>query len=214
MPRRRILVVDDDRLQRTTLRGVLERHGWDVVGEAGDGRTAVEMATRLTPDVVLMDLDMPVMNGVEATRRIREAAPGAEVVVLTVFDDRTVFEALRAGAGGYLLKGTPLREIVTAIEQALAGGSPISPRVARLVLASFSDSTVRPAAAPGAAVELTPREREVLALLVDGETSASLAAALGISLHTANAHIRSIYRKLEVRSRSQAVGRALRDRLL
>jgi DNA-binding NarL/FixJ family response regulator len=213
LPRRRILVVDDDRLQRTTLRGVLEREGWDVVGEAGDGRTAVDMATTLMPDVVLMDLDMPVMNGVEATRQIRGAAPKIEVVVLTVFDDRTVFEALRAGAGGYLLKGTPLREIVTAIEQALEGGSPISPRVARLVLASFAERSVRPAPA-AAMVDLTPREREILALLVDGETSASLAASLGISLHTANAHIRSIYRKLEVRSRSQAVSRALRDRLV
>lgn len=207
------MLVDDDPLQRRALADMLAREGWVIAGEAGDGRTAVEIAVRLAPDVVLMDLDMPVMNGVEATREIRRSAPSIEVVVLTVFDDRTVFEALRAGASGYLLKGTPLLEIVAGIEQALAGGSPISPRVARLVLGSFSERSVRPAAAQPAG-ELTAREREILALLVEGETSASLASALGVSLHTANAHIRNIYRKLEVTSRAQAVTRALRDKLL
>lgn len=214
MPKKRILLVDDDAVQRKTLREVMVREGWLVVGEAGDGRTGVELALDLKPDVVLMDLDMPVLGGVEATRAIRRAEHAIEVVVLTVFDDRTVFEALKAGASGYLLKGTPLRQIVAGVEEALAGGSPISPRVARLVLGAFAERQVRPVVRADENTELTGREREILALLVEGETSASLADRLGISLHTANAHIRNIYRKLEVSSRAQAVSRALRDGLV
>jgi DNA-binding NarL/FixJ family response regulator len=211
---RRIVLVDDDEILRLSLRAAFTRAGWQVVGEAADGRAGVDLAASQRPHVVLMDLSMPNMDGIEATRAIRAAAPETEVVVLTVTEDRTVFDALKAGASGYLLKGTPLTEVVDAVEQAMAGGSPISPKIARLILGEF---TTREEAEPQpkpAGVDLTPRETEILRMLVDGQTAAALADKLCISVHTANAHVRNIYRKLEVTSRAQAVSKALRDKLL
>ena len=210
---RRIVLVDDDEILRLSLRAAFTRAGWKVVGEAADGRKGVEVALSEKPHVVLMDLSMPNMHGIEATRAIRAMAPETEVVVLTVTEDRTVFDALKAGASGYLLKGTPLTEVVDAVEQAMSGGSPISPRIARLILGEFTArDEPQPKAAAG--VELTPRETEILRMLVDGQTAAALADKLCISVHTANAHVRNIYRKLEVTSRAQAVSKALRDKLL
>ncbi len=214
MELRRIVLVDDDEILRLSLRAAFTRAGWQVVGEAADGRAGVDLAASQHPHVVLMDLSMPNMDGIEATRAIRAAAPETEVVVLTVTEDRTVFDALKAGASGYLLKGTPLTEVVDAVEQAMAGGSPISPKIARLILGEF---TTREEAEPQpkpAGVDLTPRETEILRMLVDGQTAAALADKLCISVHTANAHVRNIYRKLEVTSRAQAVSKALRDKLL
>ena len=210
---RRIVLVDDDEILRLSLRAAFTRAGWQVVGEADDGRKGVEVALNERPHVVLMDLSMPNMTGIEATRAIRAAASDTEVVVLTVTEDRTVFDALKAGASGYLLKGTPLTEVVDLVEQAMAGGSPISPKIARLILGEFSGREAEPQARPSG-VELTPRETEILRMLVDGQTAAALADKLCISVHTANAHVRNIYRKLEVTSRAQAVSKALRDKLL
>lgn len=210
---RRIVLVDDDEILRLSLRAAFTRAGWQVVGEADDGRKGVEVALSERPHVVLMDLSMPNMTGIEATRAIRAAASDTEVVVLTVTEDRTVFDALKAGASGYLLKGTPLTEVVDLVEQAMAGGSPISPKIARLILGEFSGREAEPQARPSG-VELTPRETEILRMLVDGQTAAALADKLCISVHTANAHVRNIYRKLEVTSRAQAVSKALRDKLL
>ena len=208
------MLVDDDEILRLSLRAAFTRAGWQVVGEAADGRAGVEIAASERPHVVLMDLSMPNMDGIEATRVIRATAPETEVVVLTVTEDRTVFDALKAGASGYLLKGTPLTEVVDAVEQAMAGGSPISPRIARLILGEFTTrEEIEPQPKP-AGVELTPRETEILRMLVDGQTAAALADKLCISVHTANAHVRNIYRKLEVTSRAQAVSKALRDKLL
>ena len=209
---RRIVLIDDDEILRLSLRAAFTRAGWEVAGEAADGRTGVEVAVSTRPHVVLMDLSMPAMHGIEATRAIRAAAPETEVVVLTVTEDRTVFDALKAGASGYLLKGTPLTEVVEAVQQAMAGGSPISPRIARMILGEFTTPPEPQAKASG--VELTPRETEILRMLVDGQTAAALADKLCISVHTANAHVRNIYRKLEVTSRAQAVSKALRDKLL
>ena len=210
---RRIILVDDDEILRLSLRAAFTRAGWQVVAEAADGKTGLDVAINERPHVVLMDLSMPNMGGIEATRAIRAAAPETEVVVLTVTEDRTVFDALKAGASGYLLKGTPLDQVVDLVEQALAGGSPISPKIARLILGEFSDRDQSPPAKP-LGVELTPRETEILRMLVDGQTAAALADKLCISVHTANAHVRNIYRKLEVTSRAQAVSKALRDNLL
>jgi len=210
---RRVLLVEDDEVLRVALETVLVRAGWEVVGAATNGREGVALAVKHRPAMVLMDLSMPVMDGIEATRAIRLAAPDVQVIVLTVTADRTVFDALKAGAIGYLLKGTPLNEIVDGLDDAAAGGSPISPSIARMVLAEFSRP--QPAQAPEAAqTNLSPRELEILRLLVDGETAASIADRLGISVHTANSHVRNIYTKLEVSSRAQAVSRALRDRLV
>ena len=210
---RRIIFVDDDEILRLSLRAAFTKAGWMVVGDAPDGKSGVELAIGERPHVVLMDLTMPNMGGIEATRAIRAMAPETEVVVLTVTEDRTVFDALKAGASGYLLKGTPLDQVVEAVEQALAGGSPISPKIARLILGEFNDRDQGPPA-KHAGVELTPRETEILRMLVDGQTAAALADKLCISVHTANAHVRNIYRKLEVTSRAQAVSKALRDKLL
>lgn len=211
---RRIVLVDDDEILRLSLKAAFARAGWQVVGEAADGRIGVEVAVSERPHVVLMDLSMPNMHGIEATRAIRALAPETEVVVLTVTEDRTVFDALKAGASGYLLKGTPLTEVVDAVEQAMAGGSPISPRIARLILGEFTAREEEAQQPKPAGVELTPRETEILRMLVDGQTAAALADKLCISVHTANAHVRNIYRKLEVTSRAQAVSKALRDKLL
>ena len=210
---RRIILVDDDEILRLSLRAAFTRAGWKVVGEAADGKTGVDLAITERPHVVLMDLSMPNMGGIEATRAIRAMAPETEVVVLTVTEDRTVFDALKAGASGYLLKGTPLDQVVDMVEMAMAGGSPISPRIARLILGEFNDRDQSPPA-KHAGVELTPRETEILRMLVDGQTAQSLADKLCISVHTANAHVRNIYRKLEVTSRAQAVSKAIRDKLL
>jgi DNA-binding NarL/FixJ family response regulator len=210
---RRIVLVDDDEILRLSLRAAFTRAGWKVVAEAPDGKSGVDIALSERPHVVLMDLSMPNMGGIEATRAIRAMAPETEVVVLTVTEDRTVFDALKAGASGYLLKGTPLDQVVDMVEQAMAGGSPISPKIARLILGEFSDRDQSPPA-KHAGVELTPRETEILRMLVDGQTAAALADKLCISVHTANAHVRNIYRKLEVTSRAQAVSKALRDKLL
>ena len=214
MELRRIVLVDDDEILRLSLRAAFTRAGWHVVGEAADGRAGVDLAASQHPHVVLMDLSMPNMDGIEATRAIRAAAPETEVVVLTVTEDRTVFDALKAGASGYLLKGTPLTEVVDAVEQAMAGGSPISPKIARLILGEFTAREETEPQPKPAGVDLTPRETEILRMLVDGQTAAALADKLCISVHTANAHVRNIYRKLEVTSRAQAVSKALRDKLL
>ena len=211
---RRIVLVDDDEILLLSLRAAFTRAGWQVVGEAADGKKGVEVSVSERPHVVLMDLSMPNMHGIEATRAIRAMAPETEVVVLTVTEDRTVFDALKAGASGYLLKGTPLTEVVDAVEQAMAGGSPISPRIARLILGEFTAREEEPQQPKPPGVELTPRETEILRMLVDGQTAAALADKLCISVHTANAHVRNIYRKLEVTSRAQAVSKALRDKLL
>lgn len=208
------MLVDDDEILRLSLHAAFTRAGWQVVGEAADGRAGVDLAASQHPHVVLMDLSMPNMDGIEATRAIRATAPETEVVVLTVTEDRTVFDALKAGASGYLLKGTPLTEVVDAVEQAMAGGSPISPKIARLILGEFTTRGETEPLPKPAGVELTPRETEILRMLVDGQTAAALADKLCISVHTANAHVRNIYRKLEVTSRAQAVSKALRDKLL
>ena len=210
---RRVVIVDDDEVLRVALDSVLTRAGWTVVGQATNGREAVAVALAKRPDVVLMDLSMPVMDGIEATREIRVAAPDIAVIVLTVTADATVFDALKAGAVGYLVKGRPLQEIVDGIEIAAAGGSPLSPRVARMVLEEFTRrGDHHPKHRP--TVSLSPREHEILRLLVDGHTAAAVADRLCISVHTANAHVRNIYAKLEVTSRAQVVARALHEGLV
>jgi DNA-binding NarL/FixJ family response regulator len=204
----RVLLCDDHAVVREGLARLLERaDGIDVVGTAADGAEGVTAAVALRPDVVLMDLAMPNVDGIAATRRIRAEAPGTGVVVLTSFSDATrIHDALDAGALGYLLKDAEAAEVVRAIRAAARGESPLDPRVARAVLARGTT----PAALSG----MTAREREVLALLGTGLANKAIARRLGISEATVKAHLTRIFRQLGVTDRTQAAIWAREHRLV
>jgi DNA-binding NarL/FixJ family response regulator len=201
-----VLLVDDQRLLRAGLRQILTSEGFEVVGEAGDGREAVEASRRERPDVVLMDIRMPNMDGLEATRLILAAPePRPRVLVLTTFDlDEYVYEALRAGASGFLLKDAPEDQLAAAIRVIADGGSLFAPTVTRRLVEEFTrrSSHREP---PPALAELTAREREVLGLLARALSNQEIAAELVVSEHTARTHVARILAKLDLRDRVQAV---------
>lgn len=211
----RVLLADDHTLFRSSLRSLLEAREIEVVGEAGDGLQAVTLAVRLRPDLVLMDLSMPVLNGIEATKLLAAQAPEVKVVVLTAsMEDEDLFEALRAGAHGYLLKNLEADSFFDLLDRALAGEPALTPQLSRKVLQAFSKrETARPV--PEAPDTLTEREREVLELLVDGITSnRQLARRLEVTENTVKFHVRNILDKLHLHNRAQAVSHALRHRLV
>jgi DNA-binding NarL/FixJ family response regulator len=201
-------VVDDEALLRTAFSSLIDAEDdMEVVGEAVDGSNAVEQASRLSPDVVVMDVRMPVMDGIEATRQITsfETAKPARVLILTTFDlDEYVFEALRAGASGFALKSRPLEELLSAIRVIAAGEALLAPSVTRRLIARFADR-VAPARAPRELDSLTEREREVLALVARGLSNAELAEALHVSVPTAKTHVSRVLTKLGARDRTQLV---------
>jgi DNA-binding NarL/FixJ family response regulator len=205
----RIVVADDHPLFRDGLRALIESMpDAELVGEASTGQEAVELATRLRPEVVLMDLQLPGRNGIEATRAIGEAAPDVAVLVLTMFEDEdSVFAAMRAGARGYLLKGADQDELMGAIEAVARGQAIFGPGVARRVIAFFAAA---PAHARGAQPfpELTDREREVLELIAQGRANATIAQRLGIAEKTVRNHVSIVFNKLQVVDRAQAIVRA------
>ena len=202
----RVLVVDDEQLVRTGLRMILSSEDdIDVVGEARDGQEAVERATTLRPDVVLMDIRMPGMDGLQATRRIRERTEAPRVVILTTFDlDEHVFEALRAGASGFLLKDTPGDTLVAAIRAAVGGEALLAPSVTRRLIEAYVARPEAPTVTPRLG-DLTEREREVLTLLARGRSNAEIAADLVIGEATVKTHVARVLDKLGVRDRVQAV---------
>jgi DNA-binding NarL/FixJ family response regulator len=203
----RVLVADDHPAFRRGLELMLaDVEDVELVGEAETGTRAVELAAELAPDVVLMDLRMPELDGIEATRRITRQDPSAAVVVLTMFeDDSSVFAAMRAGARGYLLKGAEQDEIVRAIRAGAAGEAIFGPAIAARVLAHFSSGDgSRAAAFPS----LTEREREVLDLIASGKGNAAIAHELVISLKTVRNHVSNIFNKLQVPHRSAAIVKA------
>ncbi|HEV2255118.1 MAG TPA: response regulator transcription factor [Streptosporangiaceae bacterium] len=206
----RVLVVDDQALLRTAFSSLIDAEDdLEVVGEAADGREAVGIAARLRPDVVVMDVRMPVMDGIEATRQIT-AGQGADVprvLILTTFDlDEYVFEALRAGASGFALKSRPLEELLSAIRTVAAGEALLAPSVTRRLIAHFAHRAPAPTrAAVAGLAELTEREREVLALIARGLSNAELAGTLRVSLPTAKTHVSRILTKLGARDRTQLV---------
>lgn len=200
----RILIADDEELVRTGLQMILRAEAsLEVVGEARDGEEAVVLAKRLQPDVVLMDIRMPRLDGLEATRRIRES-DGPRVVVLTTFDlDEHVFRALRAGASGFLLKDTPATQLIAAIRAVAAGDALLSPSVTRRLIEAFigrPEVSVR-----GRLDELTPREEEVLRLMARGLSNAEIAVELTVGEATIKTHVARVLSKLGVRDRVQAV---------
>ena len=203
----RVVIVDDQALMRSGLRLILEAEDdLAVVGEAGDGRAGVELVERARADVVLMDIQMPVMDGLAATRTIlaRPAAPA--VVVLTTFDhDEYVYEALRAGAAGFLLKNAPPEELVEAVRVVARGEGLLSPAVTRRVIAEFARQRPAGAAADPALDQLTEREREVLEHLAAGSTNAEIAASLILGEATIKTHVSNVLLKLHLRDRVQAV---------
>ena len=205
----RVLVVDDQALLRTAFSSLIDAEDdMEVVGQAADGRQAVELAARLAPGVVVMDVRMPAMDGIEATRQITSGrSTGApRVLILTTFDlDEYVFEALRAGASGFALKSRPLEELLSAIRTVAAGEALLAPSVTRRLIAHFTDQARAPSRAPRGLDELTEREREVLALVARGLSNAELAETLRVSLPTAKTHVSRILTKLDARDRTQLV---------
>jgi DNA-binding NarL/FixJ family response regulator len=206
-----VLVVDDDALMRAGLRGVLASDdAIAVVGEAADGAEAVARAAALRPDVVLMDVRMPGLDGISATRDVLAASDGVRVLILTTFEqDDYVFGALRAGASGFLLKRARPEELLAAVHAVAAGDSLLSPSVTRTVIDRLArtapDDGARGDTEPAALDELTPREREVLELLARGLSNAEIAAALVIEESTVKTHVKRVLTKLRLRDRVQAV---------
>jgi DNA-binding NarL/FixJ family response regulator len=204
----RVLLADDQALVRGGFRSILEGHDdIEVVGEAADGAEAYEAALRTAPDVVLMDVRMPRVDGIEATRRLlADARVRARVLILTTFDhDEYVYEALRAGAGGFLLKSAPARELATAVRTVAAGDALLAPEIVRRMIEDYVRRPRPGSAAPAALGELTAREREVLGLVARGRSNAEIAGELYLSEPTVKTHVSRILTKLGLRDRVQAV---------
>jgi len=208
----RVLIVDDHDLFRTGLRNLLEEQGLQVIGEAAAGNEAVRSVRELAPDVVVMDLNMPGMTGVEATRQITAIAPLTRVLVLTISDqDSDVLDAILAGACGYLLKDSSIQDLMTGIRAASIGESLISPNIASKVLQRVRSTSSVPAIAATIRAELSDREIEVLKLIANGKDNAMIAAELHISPKTVKNHISNILMKLQMENRIQAAVYAVRS---
>lgn len=200
----RVLLADDHTLFREGISAILARHGLQVVGEASDGDEAVEMTKRLMPDVVLMDIAMPRVNGIEATRRIKKSSPGTVVLALTMYDDdEYLFAVLEAGAAGYLLKNAHGGELATAVRAVHAGESVLSPAVAHKVMAKFV--ATHGSDGQRAGTPLTGRELATLKLAARGLPNKLIANELSISPRTVQEHLANIFDKLDVASRTEAV---------
>lgn len=203
----RVLLADDHTMLRQSLRRALTEKGLEVVGEAGDGEDAARLAIQLLPDVVLMDVSMPVLDGVEATRVIRDRAPGVQVVILTMHADKGVLDrAIRAGAAGYLVKDCTMDEVVRTVQQAASGETSLSAELAEAMLAEAA----QPIAGVPAEAVITKREEEVLQLIAEGLSTTEVATQLFISVKTVKNHLASVYQKLDSRDRTQAVVRAVK----
>ncbi len=205
----RVLVADDQDLVRAGFCVILEAaDGIDVVGEAGDGAEAVAAAAELAPDVVLMDIRMPGMDGLEATRQITSAGPGPapKIVILTTFGlDDYVFEALRGGASGFLLKDSPRHDLIAAVRAAAAGDALLAPAVTRVLIETFAARPAAMAPSPSRLASLTAREQEILRLIARGLTNSEIAGRLVVSEATVKTHVGHLLAKLGLRDRVQAV---------
>jgi DNA-binding NarL/FixJ family response regulator len=201
----RVLVADDQSMVRAGFRMLLaDEEDIEVVAEAGDGREAVDKAARFRPTVVLMDIRMPELDGLEATRRILAADPSARILILTTFDlDEYIYEALRAGASGFVLKDDPPEQLIAAIHTVAAGDALLSPSVTRRVIHQFTH--IPRSTPPPGLDELTARERDILRLIAEGLSNAEIGERLYISETTVKTHVTHILQKLDLRDRVQAV---------
>jgi len=204
--RLRIILADDHTIVREGLHALLERAGFEIVGEATDGRAAVELARSLQPDIAVLDIGMPALNGIDAAREILRASPGTRTILLTIHDEKQyVVEALRAGVSGYLLKTKAAGDLVQAIREVSRGALFISPGLSRDVLKSFLENK------DAHATPLSPREREVLQLIAEGKSTKEVAAILGISVKTAESHRTRIMEKLDIHETATLVRYAIRQ---
>ena len=202
----RVVIADDQALVRTGFRMILTARGIEVAGEAADGGEAVEAVRRLRPDVVLMDIRMPTMDGLEATRRILAESPGCRVLILTTFDlDRYVYAALVAGASGFLLKDVTPEHLAAAVRLVNTGDALLAPSITRRLVERFANGPSTPPAVHRDLAALTPRELEVLTLMGHGLSNAELAIELTLSEATVKTHVARIFAKLSLRDRAQAV---------
>lgn len=208
----RILIADDHAVVREGTRRILEQESdMEVVGEAGDGEEAVNLATSLKPDVAIMDISMPKMDGIEATKLIKAACPSISVLALSAYDDdQFVFSLLEAGAAGYLLKSVRSRELVDAIRAVYSGESVLHPSIARKVLNRFVSASGKPEGKEPSGM-LSDREMEVLKLAAKGLSNQDIAEKLCLSIRTVQGHLGHIFNKLQVGSRTEAVVRALKE---
>jgi DNA-binding NarL/FixJ family response regulator len=209
----RVILVDDHRMVRQGLRALLEKNpGMEVVGEADDGRSAVELIVKLSPDVVVMDISMPELNGIEATRELKATAPGVKVIALSIHTEKQyVLGAIAAGASGYVAKTGAYEDLARAIEAAMAGKKYLSSEITEVVLENNLDG--QGAALHWRSTDLGAREREVLQLLAEGYTSGNIAAKLHISVKTVDTHRRNLMRKLNLHSVADLTKYAIREGL-
>jgi DNA-binding NarL/FixJ family response regulator len=203
----RVLLIDDQELVRAGLRGILRpQFGFEVAGECADGTEVLDSVAEHQPDIVLMDVRMPVLDGVAATRALRAEHPSVPVLALTTFDDDEALAGmLRAGAAGFVLKGVPAEQLHRAVEAVAGGGAWLDPAVTARVLAVYRASPPGPAASPAALDQLTPRERDVLALIGQGATNTEIARQLFVSEGTVKTHVNHLFAKLDLRDRPAAV---------
>jgi len=216
----RILLADDHEVVRAGLRALLEEQsGWEVVAEAVDGRDAVEKASKLRPDAVVIDIAMPSLNGLEAVRQIVKAVPNAKVLVLTMYDsDPLIQQVLQAGARGYLLKSDAGRDLVSAIEALRRNKTFFTPKVSQMVLEGYLDKNPKDKdkepESEAESLRLTSRQREIVQLLAEGKSSKEVAAVLGLSVKTAETHRANIMRKLDCHSVTELVRYAIRNHII
>jgi len=208
----RVLIADDHALVREGTRRMLEQEeDMQVVGEAGDGEETVKLACELKPDVAIVDISMPKLDGIEATKQIKERCPSVTILILSAYDDdQFIFSLLEAGAAGYLLKSIRSRELVDAVRAVQAGESVLHPAIAKKVLNRFVSTGGKPQAAKPADV-LSDREKEILRLATKGLSNADIAKELYLSVRTVQGHLGHIFNKLQVGSRTEAVVRALKE---
>lgn len=203
----RVIIVEDDRDIRENLSVLLnESEGIKLAGSYGECETALENINEDLPDVILMDISLPGMNGIECVKKIREKDEAIDIIMLTVHkNDEMIFDSLCSGACGYLMKNTPPSEIIEAVKEVRTGGSPMSTEIARRIVTSFHAKKK---------IDFTSREHEVLALLCKGLSYKSIADKIFVSIETVHFHIKNIYKKLHVNSKSQAVAKAIKEKLV